>query len=207
MIYATLFLTFFRIGIFSFGGGLAMLPLIFQTVQDFGFMSAEEFSNLVALSQVTPGPVAVNAATYVGFDFAGYGGAFCATLGVSLPSFVLVITVMKFLDKWNNSKGIEAAFTGIRPATVGLIGSAALFVGEAALFDENGIEHIKNGIQESSMDQIGHAFLLLVENIADSIQLIPCGIFIVTLVLIAKFKISPVKIILTMAIVGIFICS
>lgn len=207
MIYGTLFLTFFRIGIFSFGGGLAMLPLIFQTVQEFGFMNAEEFSNLVALSQVTPGPVAVNAATYVGFDFAGFGGAFFATLGVSLPSFVLVITVMKFLDKWNNSKGIEAAFTGIRPATVGLIGAAALFVGEAALFDENGIELIKNGIQGSSIDQIGQMLSLLAANIAHSIQLIPCGIFIVTLVLIAKFKMGPVKVILLMAIVGTFLCS
>ena len=73
--YLYLFSMFFRIGLFSFGGGLAMLPLIFQSVQDFGFMSAEEFSDLVALSQVTPGPIAVNAATYVGFNYSGVLGA------------------------------------------------------------------------------------------------------------------------------------
>ena len=76
MIYVTLFVMFFRIGLFSFGGGLAMLPLIFQSVKDFGMMTASEFSDLVALSQVTPGPIAVNAATYVGFNGAGIPGGF-----------------------------------------------------------------------------------------------------------------------------------
>ena len=80
MIYVTLFVMFFRIGLFSFGGGLAMLPLIFQSVKDFGMMTASEFSDLVALSQVTPGPIAVNAATYVGFNGAGIPGALAATL-------------------------------------------------------------------------------------------------------------------------------
>ena len=90
MIYVTLFVMFFRIGLFSFGGGLAMLPLIFQSVKDFGMMTASEFSDLVALSQVTPGPIAVNAATYVGFNGAGIPGALAATLGVALPSFIPV---------------------------------------------------------------------------------------------------------------------
>ena len=94
MIYLYLFTVFFRIGIFSFGGGLAMLPLIFQSVQSFGIMSAHEFSNLVALSQVTPGPIAVNAATYVGFNYAGIPGAAVATLGVCVPSFILVLIVL-----------------------------------------------------------------------------------------------------------------
>ena len=85
MIYLYLFTMFFRIGLFSFGGGLAMLPLIFQSVQDFGIMTSQEFSDLVALSQVTPGPVAVNAATYVGFNYSGLPGALTATLGVCLP--------------------------------------------------------------------------------------------------------------------------
>ena len=91
MIYVTLFVMFFRIGLFSFGGGLAMLPLIFQSVKDFGMMTASEFSDLVALSQVTPGPIAVNAATYVGFNGAGIPGALAATLGVALPSFILIL--------------------------------------------------------------------------------------------------------------------
>ncbi|MBN7774135.1 chromate transporter [Clostridium aminobutyricum] len=207
MIYVTLFLTFFRIGIFSFGGGLAMLPLIFQTVQDFGFMSSEEFANLVALSQVTPGPVAVNAATYVGYDFAGFWGAFFATLGVSLPSFILVITVLKFLDKWNNSKSIDAAFKGIRPATVGLIGAAALFVGESALINKNNLDFLKSNVPEFSASGLSHYIGSIAGDIANSIQLIPCLIFIVTLILTAKFKMGPVKIIFMMAIAGVFFCS
>ena len=97
MIYVTLFVMFFRIGLFSFGGGLAMLPLIFQSVKDFGMMTASEFSDLVALSQVTPGPIAVNAATYVGFNGAGIPGALAATLGVALPSFILILIVVQFL--------------------------------------------------------------------------------------------------------------
>ena len=119
MIYVTLFVMFFRIGLFSFGGGLAMLPLIFQSVKDFGMMTASEFSDLVALSQVTPGPIAVNAATYVGFNGAGIPGALAATLGVALPSFILILIVVQFL--------------GIRPVTVGLIAAAVLFVGETVL--------------------------------------------------------------------------
>lgn len=178
MIYLTLFLTFFRIGIFSFGGGLAMLPLIFQTVQEFGFMSADEFSNLVALSQITPGPIAVNAATFVGYSFAGFIGAVCATLGVGLPSFFLIITVIKFLDKFNQNKGIEAAFIGIRPATVGLIAAAAVFVGESALIDKQ-----------------------------SRIEVIPCLVFIATIILAAKFKMNPIKIIMIMAVVGVVFCS
>lgn len=182
MILMTLFLTFFRIGIFSFGGGLAMLPLIFQTVQDFGFMSAEEFSNLVALSQITPGPVAVNAATYIGFNFAGLGGALAATLGVALPSFLLIITVIKFLDKFNENKGLDEAFTGIRPATVGLIAAASVFVGETALVREGA------------------------EDLLSRIELVPCLIFVGSFILVSKFKMSPVKVILLTGVLGAFIC-
>ena len=88
MIYWELFLSFLQIGTFSFGGGLAMLPLIFQSVRDFGMMSPQDFSDLVALSQVTPGPIAVNAATFVGFNYAGLLGAIIATFGVCFPSRV-----------------------------------------------------------------------------------------------------------------------
>lgn len=105
MMYAYLFTIFFKIGLFGFGGGLAMLPLIFQSVQTFGIMSSQEFSNLVALSQVTPGPMAVNAATYVGFNYAGIPGAMVATLGVCLPAFILMIIVFKFIQRFNDSKG------------------------------------------------------------------------------------------------------
>lgn len=184
-----LFSMFFRIGLFSFGGGLAMLPLIFQSVQEFGVMNAQEFSNLVALSQVTPGPIAVNAATYVGLNYAGVLGAAVATLGVCFPSFLLMLIVMKFIDKFKESKGLEGAFLGIRPVTVGLIGAAAIFVAETALVN-------------------GSLFSIeLFQDPSAHINLIPCLIFGVTLVLAGKCKVGPIKITILMAIVGAILCG
>lgn len=189
MIFFYLFTMFFRIGLFSFGGGLAMLPLIFQSVQDFGIMTSHEFSNLVALSQVTPGPIAVNAATYVGFNYAGVLGAMTATLGVCLPSFILILLVMKFMEKFKESKGLEGAFLGIRPVTVGLIGAAAIFVAETSLV---------NGALFSAK---------IFTNPGSYINVIPCVIFAVTLVLAGKFKVSPIKITILMAVVGAVLCG
>jgi chromate transporter len=207
MIFLTLFLTFFRIGLFGFGGGLAMLPLIFQTVQDFGFMSAEEFANLVALSQVTPGPVAVNAATYIGFSFAGFWGALCATLGVTLPSFILVIIAVKFLDRFNHSKSLDAAFKGIRPATVGLIAAAAIFIGEAVLIDKSNSTLLSGSIPELWAGSTWAYILWIIKDLASGVKLVPCFVFIGTLILSGKFKMGPVKVILIMAAVGIVFCS
>lgn len=168
---------FFRIGLFSFGGGMAMLPLIFQSVQDFGIMTHEEFSNLVALSQVTPGPIAVNAATYVGFHYAGVLGAVVATLGVSMPSFILVLVVMKFVEKYNNSKTVKGIFEGIRPATVGLIGAAVIFVGQTVLFT------------------------------GAHINPIPCVICGISVILAGKFKMSPILLVVIMGVTGAFLCG
>lgn len=109
-----------------------MLPMIYQGAKTFGLMSADEFSNLVAISQVTPGPIAVNAATYVGFNCAGYAGAVSATFGVALPSFILVTLACYFIAKFKESKAIDGAFAGIRPVTAGLIASAVIFMGQSA---------------------------------------------------------------------------
>ena len=112
----SLFAAFFKIGVFGFGGGIAMLPLIFQTVQSFGLMSADDFADLVAISQVTPGPIAINAATFVGFHYAGIWGSVAATLGVVVPSFAIILIAMRFLDTYKESKVVQGVFTGIRPA-------------------------------------------------------------------------------------------
>lgn len=189
MMLAYLFGMFFRIGLFSFGGGLAMLPLIFQSVQDFGMMSSHEFSNLVALSQVTPGPIAVNAATYVGLNYAGVLGSIAATLGVCMPSFLLILIVMKFMDKFKESKGLTGAFLGIRPVTVGLIAAAAVFVAETVLVNGNlfSADLFKDPLQY--------------------INIVPCAIFLVTLFLSGKLKIGPIKITILMGIVGVIVCG
>ena len=134
MNYLYLFLIFFKVGIIGFGGGYAILPLIYQDVQNFGIMSADEFSNLVALSQVTPGPIAVNAATYVGFKVAGLSGACMATFAVALPSFILCLLVLAFLDRFKTNTTVQSILAGIRPATVGLMASAFIFMAQTALW-------------------------------------------------------------------------
>ena len=184
-----LFSVFFRIGVFNFGGGLAMLPLIFQSVQEFGIMSAQEFSDLVAISQVTPGPIAVNAATYVGFCYAGLPGSLAATFGVCFPSFILMLTVMKFMEKFKESRGLQGALDGIRPVTVGLIAAAAFFIGDNIL--------TKGEIIATD----------LIAGFADYINPVPCVIFAVTLILAGKFKMNPIMLCIIMGIVGAVLCG
>ena len=108
-----------------------MLPMIYQGAKNFNLMSAEEFSNLVAISQITPGPIAVNAATYVGYHCAGIAGAAAATFGVAFPSFVLVMLVCGIIARFRESRLVEGAFRGIRPVTVGLIGAAVVFMAQS----------------------------------------------------------------------------
>lgn len=189
MIFVYLFSMFFRIGLFSFGGGLAMLPLIFQSVQAFGVMTAQEFSNLVALSQVTPGPVAVNAATYVGLNYAGIPGAAAATLGVCCPAFFLMLTVMTFMEKFRESRGLEGAFSGIRPVTAGLIAAAAVFVAETVL--------VKGDLFSPE----------LIKDPISYVNWIPMAIFAATLPIAGIFKISPIKITILMGIAGAILCG
>lgn len=123
-----LFSLFFKIGAFSFGGGLAMLPIIFQSVAEYGLVTQSEFANLVAISQVTPGPMVVNAATYLGFRCSGLAGALAATLGVSIPSFAVVIAFIKILKKYENSKIVNGVMKAIKPATVGLVAAGVIFL-------------------------------------------------------------------------------
>lgn len=179
-----LFIIFFRIGIFGFGGGYAMLPLIFQSIQDFGIMTASEFSRLVALSQVTPGPIAVNAATYVGFSYSGLLGALFATIGVTLPCFLLVLITMHFMKRFQESQILESFIYGIRPATVGLICSAVLFLAENSLV---------NGAILS---------IEIFKDVQNYINVFPCIFFLITIILSGKFKISPIKLTILAGVAG-----
>ena len=141
MIFLELFWTFFKIGAFTFGGGYAMLPLIQAEVTSKGWISEESIVNFVAVSESTPGPFAVNMATYVGSEMGGvFGvgggifGAFCATLGVVLPSFVIILIVAKCYDRFRESKIVKGCMTGLKPAVVGLIGGAVLSVAMTVFF-------------------------------------------------------------------------
>lgn len=189
MIIWNLFYTFFRIGIIGFGGGMAILPLIYQSVLTFSDMAPEEFANLFAISQATPGPIAVNAATFVGFKVAGVAGSAAATIGVATPSFILIALVVKFMSKYRDNKIMDGAFKGIRPVTVGMIAAGALFIGETALL-------------KVDLAEIGS-----LQELVQGFDLIPVLIMIVTFVLVSKFKVSAVKLILIMAAVGAVLCS
>ncbi|NMA54740.1 MAG: chromate transporter [Firmicutes bacterium] len=125
MIYVQLFKTFFKIGLFSFGGGYAMLPLIQkEIVGNYSWLTLAEFIDLVAISQVTPGPIAINAATFVGYKMAGIFGSTAATCGVVTPSLLVVLTLTLLFVRYNRLESVQAAFAGIRPAVVALIVAA-----------------------------------------------------------------------------------
>ena len=140
MIFLELFLTFFLIGAFTFGGGYAMLPLIQAEVLRKGWMAEEQILNFIAVSESTPGPFAINIATYVGSVMGGESvwqsilGAFCATLGVVLPSFIIILIVAQFFMKFKTSKVVSGCMSGLRPAVIGMISSAIVSMAMTAFF-------------------------------------------------------------------------
>lgn len=131
-----LFYTFFKIGLFTFGGGYAMLPLIQDAVVQNNWIDFDEFINFVAVSESTPGPFAINMATYVGSTQGGIIGAFFATLGVVLPSFIIILIVARLYEQFKNSKVVSAAMSGLKPAAVGLIASAVITMGKSVFFHD-----------------------------------------------------------------------
>lgn len=144
MIFLSLFLTFLQIGLFGFGGGYGMLSLIqSETVVRHAWLTSNEFTNIVAISQMTPGPIGINSATYCGYTAvrnAGYGelmgvlGSATATLALVLPSFVIMVLVCRMFMKYIHSQPVQSVLSGLRPAVVGLIGAAALLLMNAENF-------------------------------------------------------------------------
>ena len=138
MLFLELFYTFLKIGLFSFGGGYGMLSVIQgEVVTRHAWLSASEFTDIVAVSQMTPGPIGINSATYVGYtavfnsgapEWLAVIGSVVASLAVMLPSLVLMLIVSRFFMKHSKSKNVEAVFKALRPAVVGLIASAALLL-------------------------------------------------------------------------------
>lgn len=130
MIYWHLWCVYLKIGLFGFGGGYAMLSLIqYEVVDKHHWLSLQEFTDVVAISQMTPGPIGINSATYIGYTVTGnVWGSVIATIAVCLPSFLLVLLISFFFVKFKKNKYVAAAFTGLRPMTVGLIAAAALIM-------------------------------------------------------------------------------
>lgn len=117
-----LFLTFFKIGAFTFGGGYAMIPLIQkEAVEKKAWVSDEDILNVVAIAESTPGPIAINTATFIGYKVCGVFGAFCATLGVVLPSFIIISLIARLLGRFQTYKAVQYAFYGIRAGVLALV--------------------------------------------------------------------------------------
>ena len=150
-IYWKLIWAYLKIGIFGFGGGYAMLSLVEKSVVGPGWITETMFTDIVAISQMTPGPIGINSATYIGFvapgsvnpELQGIGwgllGSVLATLAVTIPSFLLVLYSAHFIRRHNESGAVKAVFSGLRPVVVGLIASAAIMLMNAANFNPNGI--------------------------------------------------------------------
>ena len=130
MIYLQLLYVYLKVGIFGFGGGYAMLSLIqLEVVDRHHWLTLSEFTDVVAISQMTPGPIGINSATYIGYTVTGsVWGSVIATAAVCLPSFLLVLLISYFFARFRNNRYVNAAFTGLLPASVGLIAAAALLL-------------------------------------------------------------------------------
>lgn len=136
IILFSLFFTFMLIGMVSFGGGYAMLPLFERMiVEQQGWLSRSLFIDMIALSQVTPGPIAINSATFIGFQIASVAGAAFSTVGVVFVPFFLVYTVSKYSQRFKESKVVKGVFVGLKPALVGMIFSSVASIARDALID------------------------------------------------------------------------
>ncbi len=159
MIYLQLFWSFFQIGLLSFGGGYAALPLIQdQTVLLHPWLTLKEFADVVTLSQMTPGPIAINAATFVGLRVSGLAGAACATLGFVCPSLIIVLLLAVLYYKYRSLRLMQGLLGGLRPAVVALIASAGLTIllfafwgGQPVALDAGSIDWVAVGIAAAAL--------------------------------------------------------
>lgn len=184
MIYLELFWSFFQIGLFSFGGGYASIPLISeQVVGNKAWLSAEAFSDLVTISQMTPGPIAINAASFVGIQVAGIPGAIIATLGNVFPCVIIVLLLSKLYLKYKELALAKTILKGLRPAIIALIASAALSLSQEALLVHPSIAHCRSNI--------------------GSFNFFSIILFVISLILYKRFKkIDPITIMLIMGGIG-----
>ena len=188
MLYLILFLEFLKIGLFTFGGGYAMIPLIKEAVLKHGWLSEEQFLNMIGVSEVTPGPIAVNMATYVGSTQAGFLGALLCTLGVILPSFIIMLLISILLKKYMKNKYVQSALSGIKFVAVALISASALTIFADVLFPYT----------------VGENASITVNLVAIKMfVIIIAGYFLLKLLL--KRKPGPILIIVMSAIVGLMV--
>ena len=180
MSYLKLFWSFFQIGLFSFGGGYAALPLIQdQVVTGHHWLTMKEFADVITISQMTPGPIAINSASFVGVKVGGVFGAMVATLGCVLPSLIIVLCLAYFYYRYRNLSTVQGVLNGLRPAVVAMIAAAGFALVELAIWTTG-----KFSLNISTIDV---AAVLL---------------FIVGLVILRKWKVNPILIMVGAGIIG-----
>ena len=197
MIFWRLFISFLEVGLLGFGGGLAIVRLIYDSIQPFLDMSQETFANIVAISQITPGPLAVNTATFVGYEAAGVGGALAATFGVILPAFIIVSLVSRAIQKFRDSKVVNGALAGIRPATMGLIAAAAATLVRPSLAGES---RLGSGLLAKLGADAGSGIFNVISG--SPVDVISVIILVATVIMIAKYKKSPFFVLIIMGCIG-----
>ena len=183
MLLLKLFFAFIQVGMFSVGGGYAAIPLIQEQIVDiYGLMSMEEFSDLITVAEMTPGPISINSATFVGMRLAGIPGVLLCSIGCIIPSFCICLTLAHFYYKYRTVSGVQVVLGSLRPAVVALIGSAGASILMLGLFQTD----IKNVV-------------------LGNIRLVELGIFVIALFILRKFKVSAISIILGSGVIGTLI--
>ena len=180
-VYLLLFLEFFKMGALTFGGGYAMIPFVEETVLAHGWMTTEELVDFIAVSESTPGAFAVNIATYVGSEVGGILGSLCATVGLVLPPFIVILVIAKAYAKFKENRFVQGVMLGLKSTVVGLIAATVLTVGFQIFFSQ--------GINTAVLTSANF--------------LISLGIFAVALFLLLYKKLNPILIIAGSAVIGI----
>ncbi|GKX27808.1 chromate transporter [Vallitalea longa] len=182
---ARLFYEFFKIGLFTYGGGLAMLPLLQQKARDFGWFTEEQFTDMIAISQSTPGAIAINMATFVGYEQGNIIGSLLSSIGLIIPGFVIIMIIAKFLKQFNEKPVVKSIFTGLRATVIGLILTAIVNIATVSIFN-------LKLFKETNM-------------IRDFFDIKSIILFGVTLFAVLKFKKHPIYYIIAAGIIGIII--
>jgi chromate transporter len=183
--YIKLYFIFFKVGLFTIGGGLAAIPLLQEEVLTRGWLTLAEFTDMIAVSESTPGPIGANVATYVGYSQYGILGSVVATIGLVSPSVIIIILIAKFVMHFRDHKIVDAVFVGLRPAVTGLILSAAYSVALISLVD---VETFK-----------------VTSNILDLFQIKAIIMFIVFYYAVSKWKLHPIYYIVVAGVIGVLI--
>lgn len=185
MIYLELFWSFFQIGLFSIGGGYAAMPLIEHQVVDLhAWLTMTQFADIITIAEMTPGPIAVNSATFVGIQIAGIPGALISTLGCILPSIIIVLTLSYVYYRFRGLSFVQGVLAGLRPAVVAMIASAGISLLLLSLFGQK-----------------------VIPPDISSLNLISLGIFLLCFVILRIWKVNPIWMILSGGVLGIILYS